>query len=462
MATALASCRLVLLAQPAPVMAEMEALLRVEAVALKGWSVVTIAGEFESAHAPLDPATAERVRRLTGGVPRFVSNAATLAGNFYSGDAQAFCRAVESAANTTRTAQELILRESFNRLSADARLAAALLSLARFPLSESECQEFLSAHAGFRSGPAAIRELQDCGVVQRLMSGALVTHDAFLIMSTALFEALEPDVKLATKQRLAGVVEKSIGTWQVARLMVYCRLLPQIGRSEVLADIASSLSEHIHEQGRSGELEAVLEEVLVSSEVTPVDKFMVADTLALWESHRPDKSAFVELVRTMERLARDHDLGGDTPSRLAMKQMLEPAINHESAGIRLYSSRSLELADTPLLRRIALYNTATAWYMADEPEETLEITESLVQEYYGVLHLTEQQVFARSAKVLADEIGPDFDTLDELKRLADTLDLRARALNEMGLPSGLCRLHAMKFYQIAEVPMSLMKVGDRR
>jgi hypothetical protein len=66
---------------------------RVGAVALKGWSLVTIAGEFELAHAPVDPATAERVWQLTGGVPRFVSNAAALTGNFYSGDAQAFCRA---------------------------------------------------------------------------------------------------------------------------------------------------------------------------------------------------------------------------------------------------------------------------------------------------------------------------------------------------------------------------------
>jgi len=462
-AAALPSCRIVLLAQPAPVIAQMEALLGTEAVVLKGWSLVTIAGEFDSAHAPVDPATAERVRQLTGGVPRFVSNAAALAGNYYCGDAQAFCRAVESAANTTSTAQELILRESFDRLSADARLAVALLSLARFPLAEFECLEFLSSHARFRSGPAAaaaIRELQDWGVVQRLMSGALVTHDVFVTMAAPLFEALEPDVKMAAKQTLAAVVEKSIGPGQVARLMVYCRLLPQIGRTEVLADIASSLSEHIHEQGRSGELEAVLEDVLVSAEVSPLDKFMVADTLALWEFHQPDKTGFVRLVRTMERLAREHDLGGDTPSRLAMKQMLEAALNYELAGIRLYSARSLQLADTPVLRRIALYNTATAWYMADEPQETLEITGSLIEEYYGVLHLTEEQVFARSAKVLADEIGSDFDALDELKRLADTLDLRARALNQMRFPSGLCRLHAMKFYQIAHVPMSLMKVGQ--
>jgi hypothetical protein len=74
--TALGSCRFVLLAQPTPCTAELEARMGVQAVSLQGWSLLTIAAEFESAHATLDPATAERVRRLTGGVPRFVSNAA--------------------------------------------------------------------------------------------------------------------------------------------------------------------------------------------------------------------------------------------------------------------------------------------------------------------------------------------------------------------------------------------------
>ena len=119
------------------------------------------------------------------------------------------------------------------------------MSLARFLLSESECLDFLSAHESFRSAAAAagaIRELRDLGVAQRLMSGALVTHDAFIVMAAALLEPLEADVKMAAKQKLAAVVEKSVAPGQVARLTVYCRLLPQIGRVEALADIASSLA----------------------------------------------------------------------------------------------------------------------------------------------------------------------------------------------------------------------------
>jgi hypothetical protein len=105
---------------------------------------------------------------------------------------------------------------------------------------------------------------------------------------------------------------------------------------------------------RSADLEMVLEDVLVSSDVAPLDKFMVADTLALWEFLQPDKSGFVKLVRAMEQLAKEHDLGGDTPSRLAMKQMLVASLNGETAGIRLYSARSLALADSPMLRGLRL------------------------------------------------------------------------------------------------------------
>ncbi len=97
---------------------------------------------------------------------------------------------------------------------------------------------------------------------------------------------------------------------------------------------------------------------------------MVADTLALWEFHKPDKSGFVRLVRIMEQLLTENDLGSDTPLRLTMKQMLVASLNGETAAIGVHSERMLALADSPVLRRIALDNTATAWYMADMPKKS--------------------------------------------------------------------------------------------
>jgi hypothetical protein len=460
---AMKSCRWALLGQPSPRCVELEALLEIDAVSLDGWPLIAIAAEFESVGAPVDPGIAERVRQLTGGVPRFVANAAALTARFYSGDAKAFCEAVEASANTTRTAQELILRATFAHLSANAQLAVALLSLARFSLSEKECLEFLSVHEAFHSdaqGARAIAELQDWGVVQRLLSGALVTHDAFSVLAGALFEGLDSNLQMAAMKVLASVIEKSVAPGQVARLMVYCRLLPKIGRADALADIASSLSEHIHEQGRSGDLQVVLEDVLASPGVSALDRFMVADTLALWEFHQPDRTQFVRLVRIMEQLASKDDLGPECASRLVMKQMLEASFKRDIPEIRSLAAKALGGAETPMIRRIAKYNTAVAFHMADESLEAVKITEELVSEYYGVLGLTDEKVFARSAKALSDDLGSDFDTIDELRRLADVLDLRARALNNVGLQSGLCRLHALKFYQIAHVPVSLMKVGQ--
>ena len=459
--SAMGSCRWVLLGQPSPRSNELKALLDTDAVGLNGWSLLAIAAEFESAGAPLDPATADRVRQLSGGIPRFVVNAGVLTARFYGGDAKAFCEAVETSANTTRTAQELILQATFTHLSANARLAIALLSLARLSLSEAECLDFLSVRDTFCSKAVAVKavaELQDWGVVQRLLSGAIITHDAFFVLANALFEELNPEDRMAAMKKLASVLQRSFGP---AVRTPHVVLPPSVKNrpSQELADIASSLSEHIHEQGRTGDLELVLEDVLASNDVAPIDRFMVADTLALWALHQPDKTGFPRLVRTMEQLAHDHNLGCDSNARLLMKQTIEAALDRDLNRIEVLGEQALAAADTPLLRRIAKYNLAVSFYICDEPSETVAITAKLIEEYYEALGLTLEMVFASSPKALADDLGHSPDTMDDLKRLGDVLDLRAR-VNDLGRESVLCRLHAMKFYQIAHVPVSLMKVGQ--
>jgi hypothetical protein len=193
-------------------------------------------------------------------------------------------------------------------------------------------------------------------------------------------------------KKLASVVEKSIAPGQVGRLMVYCRILPKIGRADTLADIASTLSEHIHQQGRSGDLLVVLEDVLASSDVSVLDRFVVADTPALWEYHQPDKTRFIRLVRIMEQLAKEADLKPEDRSRLTMKQMLEAALERDVSAMASFAETALKGADTPLLRRIVSYNIAVAFYVTDNFREALAVTVTgkLIEEYFETLGLTDQ------------------------------------------------------------------------
>ena len=49
---------------------------------------------------------------------------------------------------------------------------------------------------------------------------------------------------------------------------------------------------------------------------------------------------------------------------------------------------------------------------------------------------------------------------DELKRLADTLDLISRVVNELGASSGVLRIWAHKLYLLASADWSAVKVGQ--
>jgi hypothetical protein len=84
----------------------------------------------------------------------------------------------------------------------------------------------------------------------------------------------------------------------------------------------------------------------------------------------------------------------------------------------------------------------------------------LIEEHYGVLGLTPDVVIGRNAPELRPMLPKDRDLTGDLKHLADTLDLYAQARGRDGLSSGLARIHALKFYDLAHAPQSLVRVGQ--
>jgi hypothetical protein len=92
--------RFVMVGQPWPGQALVEAQLGLRAETLEGWPLDAVVAEFAAAGNRMDAATGLRVRGLTAGMPLYVQNAAWVTQTAYGGDAARFCAAVEQPGST--------------------------------------------------------------------------------------------------------------------------------------------------------------------------------------------------------------------------------------------------------------------------------------------------------------------------------------------------------------------------
>jgi hypothetical protein len=107
------------------------------------------------------------------------------------------------------------------------------------------------------------------------------------------------------------------------------------------------------------------------------------------------------------------------------------------------------------------YNHAVALFQLGCYQDAEREAELLYLEYYAVLGLAPEDVAFANPPQIIEALDGDLDEhQDDLKRLADCLDLYARARREYGLHSGLAWLHALKFYAMANAYRSAVKTGQ--
>ena len=144
-----------------------------------------------------------------------------------------------------------------------------------------------------------------------------------------------------------------------------------------------------------------------------------------------------------------------------MKRMLALSSNGDKEGvIEMLADVEERLPDSPQHQRIFRYNRAVAMLKLESYDLTLQETELLGEEYYELLGLKPEDIFARNPDAIRPMLPKNRDNRDDLKHLADTLDLHAQALQRSGKSSPLARIHAMKFYELAQAPQSAIRVGQ--
>lgn len=459
----LPSLRVILLCQPGSATNDLEAALGIIVEPLPTWSIGTIAAAFAHEGCAVGAEVAERMRRLTGGLPLFVRQAASLTARDYGRDAAKLCDLLESRTHAEDTRQERILSQSWTSLALGTREAGALLSLSDVPLTIDECRDLLVSSAAIdpTAASANIRSLSRSGLVQ-VIGGSISMHDALRLVARREADEMPTTKVSVAREWLRDRMEESIKAhWDFGRLVFYLRLLPRTGRTDRLVSIATGHEELFAEFGITPIAEPILEDVVESQTLSEMDRFWALDTLAYWSYQKGEFELFDRRVDQLDELCPMTGGGSREQGAIALKKMLRAGRSGQVAEARKYfAAAQSTYADDPVVRRVFKYDFAVALFKGRKLQECESLASELVAEYYEQLGLRPEDVAFKNIPDIAAKL-PDTDSAyADVKRLADTLELYSMARSRQGKSPGLARIHAHKFFAMAQAYTSAVRVGQ--
>ncbi|MFI7361137.1 AAA family ATPase [Streptomyces sp. NPDC050149] len=456
---ALPTARLVLLGQPRSDQTTLTAHLSITGESLNGWNADRVAQVLADAGAPADAATVTRLMTLTGGLPLYVRNAALLAQNHYAHDTARMCQALTDRQHTAPTAQDLILEEIFEGLTPQARTTASLLALAEVPLTEDELSRLArDAGLGPRDCARGLRTLAGLGILQRTGDGLTTLHDATRALA-ADYTPHHPDAQHQLDLALSGILYDSLT--KPGRLARWARLLARTEQTDQLLPLASH--DYFFDQPFAVDLKPTLQMVADDLTARPIDRFDALNALATLALDADDAAAHKQCTSELTALADTHreDWGIRETVVLAGHQMHQYAYDRDTKAFNAaYLAARAALPKNSAARRILRYNQAKGLYEAKRYVQADTIALNLVETYMAHLGLEADDIVGASVEQVAARLsGADTD-LDDCKRLADCLALRARCRRQLDQPFGLAALHALKFYQLAQAWRHFIIIGQ--
>jgi hypothetical protein len=450
----------VLLAQACPNQIVSESLLSISSEHLQGWSPEAIAARSRDEGCPIDYAVAQRLRGLTQGLPLFVRSTIALAKSAYASDLAVCCADLATASHTSITSQEAILARVRTSLSDQARTCMALLSISDVPFSGEEVKSIIARAMAIEKPTVAriLRELGAWSVIQVWRAGQIILHDAFRILANEDLHCLPKEILLTAKRAAKDCL---IAAPDPLRLTFLLRLLPEIGETETLLDIATNVSEQLKELGVVPQIASIIRAYADDPSTSKRDRFWALDALALWASEALDLTELKSLTNEMETLYGTGNLGPKERCELATKRML--LFGHNGDGdAALQEFRAVEdsVKANPVNNRILRYDCAVALFHAGKYAQAVRLIAELSKEYFAVLGLTPADVTFKNPPEIWKALNEDDAKLEPLKRLADCLDVHAMAMGRLGQRSGFARIHAHKFFVMTSAYRSAVRVGQ--
>jgi len=453
--------RFILLAQPDSDIGTLEAVLGIKREELGGWSPDTVASAASDDECRGGPADYQRLIDLTGGLPLYVLNALSVAKEDYEGSVKRFCADLGQVTHSREIAQEAILGRVFERLPDAVATSADYLSLCEAPITRQEAIRYFAAAGGpdERVIAQALRHLLSKGLLQTYAGDKIKLHDAAGLVGRGRIALRGRETVSACQEALRGVIfESLLKSWNPAKLSLFLRLTGEVGRIEVLVEMATE--ELFHELGVWPEVAGYLKAAVDDETIPAEQRLKGLDALAFADIKGGADGALTWLDR-MDALIAKHDLGAEEQLRVGMKRMTVLAKDGDAKSVA-----KLIVDMTPIVeklpaahRRVFSYNVAVAEIFLGKADIAIQRLDRLVQTYYDLIGLTPRAVMGKNAPDLAKMVkaGVDFE---DIKHLADSLDALAKAHDAAGSVAPFARIHALKFYDLARAPHSLFRVGQ--
>jgi hypothetical protein len=165
-------------------------------------------------------------------------------------------------------------------------------------------------------------------------------------------------------------------------------------------------------------------------------------------------------VEKMSEWSQDFEPSAAQVQALLLKKLLIAGFRRDLKRASAIFEEASQQPYSALFSRITQYNYANVLYHCGEYRQTDKLCFGLTIEYYDNLGLELSDVAGRNLPHIAKKLGDVTEKAADLKRLADVLRLRAMCLERLGEDPVLCRMHAHKFYVLADAVVSVIKVGQ--
>jgi hypothetical protein len=459
-----ARLRWIVLMQPGPQTASLLARLQLDAEQLGGWAPTTIASVLADFAIPCSPELALRLRAVTAGSPLFIEGAARVAREHYAGDIGRLLDEQSRGTHVARLPQEQIVADDVVRyLTADAKLVGGMLAQLRSDIPIDLVRRLATEALRLPAPGVSLRELTEWHILRPGAADTVAVHDAFRPALNTERALVDPAVRSRCMRFLLDEINNLRGSdsWSLERLLDTLRLLTDLGEAHAVVDAVYGGIEWLREYGAGAEVALLLAEAVAKPELSDEFKFLGADTLAYLAAQNGDPEGTFKWIAVCEDIAKRPLLAvPDWESRLAIKRIIYFGITHDyPAAQEAFAEYEARWADRGTEGyRVVRYDLATAAHSANEPEETIRITSQLIAEYFELLALSPQKLFAKNIPDLLKEVAV-LGNEDEIRHLADCLHLRATVTIESGGLSGLDSPWAMKLYTIVHALASALQAG---